>query len=44
MTDMSVNKRAAILSFILLIGGLLLWRPPFQAQKAAGELTEYERC
>jgi hypothetical protein len=25
MTDMSVNKRAAILSFILLFGGLLLW-------------------
>jgi hypothetical protein len=33
MTDMSVNKRAAILSFILLFGGLLVCgRPPFQGR------------
>jgi nitrate/nitrite transport system permease protein len=44
MTDMSVNKRAAILSFILLIGGLLLWEAAIPGQKAVGELTEYERC
>ncbi|MCY0154057.1 nitrate ABC transporter permease [Hoeflea alexandrii] len=43
MTDMSVNKRAAILSFILLIGGLLLWEAAIPGQKAVGELTEYER-
>ena len=43
MTDMSVNKRAAILSFILLFAGLLLWEAAIPAQKAAGELTEYER-
>jgi nitrate/nitrite transport system permease protein len=41
---MSVNKRAAILSFILLFAGLLLvWEAAIPAQKAAGELTEYER-
>jgi nitrate/nitrite transport system permease protein len=43
MTDMSVNKRAAILSFILLFAGLLLWEAAIPGQKAAGELTEYER-
>jgi len=43
MTDMSVNKRAAILSFILLFAGLLLWEAVIPGQKAAGELTEYER-
>lgn len=43
MTDMSVNKRAAILSFILLIVGLLLWEAAIPGQKAVGELTEYER-
>ncbi|WP_422370780.1 nitrate ABC transporter permease [Hoeflea sp.] len=43
MTELSVNKRAAVLSFILLIGGLLLWEAVIPAQKVAGELTEYER-
>ena len=43
MTDMSVNKRAALLSFILLFAGLLLWEAVIPAQKAVGELTEYER-
>ena len=43
MTDMSVSKRAAILSFILLFAGLLLWEAVIPGQKAAGELTEYER-
>ncbi|MCZ4289098.1 nitrate ABC transporter permease [Hoeflea alexandrii] len=43
MTDMSVNKRAALLSFILLFAGLLLWEAVIPGQKAAGELTEYER-
>jgi len=43
MTEKSVNKRAAILSFILLFAGLLLWEAVIPAQKAAGELTEYER-
>jgi len=43
MTEMSVNKRAAILSFILLFAGLLLWEAVIPGQKAVGELTEYER-
>jgi len=43
MNDLSVNKRAAILSFILLFAGLLIWEAAIPAQKAAGELTEYER-
>ena len=42
MTEKSVNKRAAI-PFILLFAGLLLWEAVIPAQKAAGELTEYER-
>ncbi|WP_417409729.1 nitrate ABC transporter permease [Hoeflea sp.] len=43
MNDLSVNKRAAILSFILLFAGLLIWEAAIPAQKSAGELTEYER-
>lgn len=43
MATMSVNKRAAILSLVLLIGGLLMWEAAIPAQQAAGEMTEYER-
>ena len=42
MTGLSLNKRAAVLSFILLIAGLLIWEAAIPAQKAVGELTEYE--
>jgi hypothetical protein len=34
MTDMSVNKRAAILSIVLLFGLLALWEAAIPAQKA----------
>jgi len=40
---LSVNKRAAILSIVMLVAGLLIWEAAIPAQKAAEELTEYER-
>ncbi|ETX30420.1 nitrate ABC transporter permease [Roseivivax isoporae LMG 25204] len=43
MTSLSLNQRAAILSVVLLAIGLLVWEAAIPAQKAAGELTEYER-
>ncbi len=43
MTGLSLNMRAAILSFVILIVGLLIWEAAIPAQKAVGELTEYER-
>ena len=43
MDRLSTNQRAVILSFVLLIGGLLVWEAAIPAQKAASELTEYER-
>ncbi|MCI5074073.1 nitrate ABC transporter permease [Oricola sp.] len=43
MDRLSINQRAVILSFVLLIGGLLVWEASIPAQKAASELTEYER-
>ncbi|MCC1493836.1 nitrate ABC transporter permease [Cognatishimia sp. F0-27] len=43
MDNLSVNKRAAILSIVMLVVGLLIWEAAIPAQKAAGELTEYER-
>lgn len=43
MSDLSINKRAAIVSIALLILGLLFWEASIPAQKAVGELTEYER-
>ena len=41
--NLSVNKRAAILSIVMLVVGLLIWEAAIPAQKAVGELTEYER-
>ncbi|WP_244437492.1 nitrate ABC transporter permease [Roseivivax isoporae] len=43
LTSLSLNQRAAILSVVLLAIGLLVWEAAIPAQKAAGELTEYER-
>ncbi|WP_227446573.1 nitrate ABC transporter permease [Cognatishimia sp. F0-27] len=43
LDNLSVNKRAAILSIVMLVVGLLIWEAAIPAQKAAGELTEYER-
>ncbi|MEM5472132.1 nitrate ABC transporter permease [Hoeflea sp. AS60] len=43
MNGLSVNKRAAILSLVLLIVGLLIWEAAIPGQKPVGELTEYER-
>jgi nitrate/nitrite transport system permease protein len=42
MDRLSLNKRAALLSVVMLIAGLLLWEAAIPAQKAVGELTEYE--
>ncbi len=43
MGTLSLNQRAALLSVILLIVGLLIWEAAIPGQKAVGELTEYER-
>ncbi len=43
LDSLSVNKRAAILSIAMLVVGLLIWEAAIPAQKAASELTEYER-
>ncbi|MFP4404457.1 nitrate ABC transporter permease [Rhodosalinus sp.] len=40
---LSLNQRAALLSGLLLVVGLLIWEAAIPAQMAAGELTEYER-
>ena len=40
---LSDNKRAAILSVVMLVVGLLIWELAIPGQKAVGELTEYER-
>ncbi|GGB99916.1 nitrate ABC transporter, permease protein [Marivita lacus] len=43
LDNLSINKRAAILSIVMLVVGLLIWEAAIPAQKAVGELTEYER-
>lgn len=43
MDSLSLNKRGAILSIVLLLIGLLVWEAAIPAQEAVGELTEYER-
>lgn len=43
MSTLSINQRAALLSVIMLIVGLLVWEAAIPAQKAVEELTEYER-
>ncbi|OSQ52661.1 nitrate ABC transporter permease [Marivita geojedonensis] len=41
--NLSINQRAAVLSVVMLVVGLLIWEAAIPAQKAAEELTEYER-
>ena len=41
--NLSINQRAAILSILMLICGLVIWEAAIPAQKAASDLTEYER-
>ncbi|MFD1341265.1 nitrate ABC transporter permease [Litorisediminicola beolgyonensis] len=43
LSNLSLNQRAALLSVLMLIVGLLIWEAAIPAQKAAEELTEYER-
>ncbi len=43
VSTLSVNQRAAVLSVVMLVVGLLIWEAAIPAQKAAEELTEYER-
>jgi nitrate/nitrite transport system permease protein len=43
MDKLTLNQRAAILSILMLVVGLLAWELSIPAQKAAEELTEYER-
>jgi len=42
MGTLSENKKAALLSVLLLFVGLFVWEMSIPAQKAVGELTEYE--
>lgn len=43
MYSLSLNQRAALLSVVMLVVGLLIWEAAIPAQKAVEELTEYER-
>ena len=43
LDNLSVNQRAALLSVVMLVVGLLVWEAAIPAQQAVGELTEYER-
>ena len=40
---LSVNQKAALLSILMLIVGLLIWEVSIPAPKDPGQLTEYER-
>ena len=42
MPILSLNQRAALLSVVMLVVGLLIWEAAIPAQKAGQELTEYE--
>lgn len=42
MGTLSLSQRAALLSVLMLVVGLLIWEAAIPAQKAAKELTEYE--
>jgi len=42
MGSLSVNQRAALLSVVMLVVGLLIWEAAIPAQKTVEELTEYE--
>ena len=40
MSTLSLNQRAALLSVLMLVVGLLIWEAAIPAQKAVEELTE----
>lgn len=42
MSLLSLNQRAALLSVVMLVVGLLIWEAAIPAQKTVEELTEYE--
>mmetsp|Transcript_27891 Transcript_27891/g.52161 ORF Transcript_27891/g.52161 Transcript_27891/m.52161 type:complete len:279 (-) Transcript_27891:542-1378(-) len=42
LDNLTINQRAAILSLVMLVGGLLIWEAAIPAQKTAENLTEYE--
>ena len=42
MGTLSENKKAALLSVLILVIGCLIWEASIPAQKVAEELTEYE--
>ena len=42
MSTLSLNQRAALLSVLMLVVGLLIWEAAIPGQKAVKELTEYE--
>ena len=42
LDNLSLNQRAALLSIVMLVVGLLIWEAAIPTQKAATELTEYE--
>ncbi len=42
MSNLSLNQRAALLSIVMLIVGLLIWEAAIPAQKSMSALTEYE--
>ncbi|WP_372574771.1 nitrate ABC transporter permease [Ruegeria jejuensis] len=42
MKMLTENKKAAVLSILILVIGCLIWEVSIPAQKTAGELTEYE--
>lgn len=42
MDRFSINQRAALLSVLMLVVGLLVWEVSIPGQKAVEELTEYE--
>ncbi|MBF9058310.1 nitrate ABC transporter permease [Rhodobacterales bacterium HKCCSP123] len=42
MQSLSINQRAAVLSVVMLVVGLLLWEVAIPQQQLATELTEYE--
>jgi nitrate/nitrite transport system permease protein len=43
MGMLSLNQRAALLSILLLVAGLLIWEFSISAQQVQTELTEYQR-
>jgi len=38
LDSLSVNKRAALLSIVMLVVGLLIWEPPFRHSRPSASL------